>query len=385
MHLTKATGTFRNGSLSCGFCRDLFGSALKKYKLMESESVKIKSLKEHVLESISSILFSEKFPSCDFTPEGILALVDEIASYHEEGKELFPHILITTNLAELLKSIPSVHKIQINSTELCAQEFSSALKLCAPLAVDSWIVFFQIDVESKKLQYGLLSSELSETSPSIHRQLIGDMSSDIINIPFIYISNIGQRTVLIEGSKNKVAVSLSLKGIINVSNISIHTLAINIAKNCKKEIQDNLIFYFEKLLNTALNECHGTLVAVVEDDTESINLLKNCLKDGTYLEETIDISVLVENSENEKSREASTLVRIYSSIIRNMLNFDGITIFSTGGKVIGYHCFVKQEDSPETTNGARFRAFDAMVNSKAFVCCLYKSQDGDEKIWSKHD
>ena len=352
---------------------------------MANQSIKIKSLNEHVVESVSTVLFNEKFPSCEVTPDGIVALVDEIASYHEEGKELFPHILITTNLSALLKSIPSVQKIVVRVNELCVQEFYAALKLCAPLAVDGWVVFLEINVPNKTIKSGLLSTELSETSPSLHRQLIGDMASNGVEYPFVYISNIGHRTVLIEGLKEKIAVSLSLKAIQDISSGFAKPLAANVAKKTPPAIRDTFEFYMEKLLNTALKECHGTLVAVVEDDKPSIDFLKTCLEDGTYLEEPIDLALFVVNSEQEKSREASTMVRIYSRIIHNMINLDGITILSSAGKVLGYHCFVKQGDSKDAPGGARSRAYEAMVSSKAFVCCLYKSQDGNEKYWSRND
>ncbi len=352
---------------------------------MTEKIIKIKSLKEHVAESIAAVLWSEKFPSCDLTPYGVLALVDEIASYHEEGKELFPHILLTTSIGGLLKSIPFVQQIVVRHNELCVSEFQTALKLCAPLAVNGWIIFIEINVSEKKIKFGLLSSELSETSPSLHRQLLGDLSQKNIGYPFIYISNIGQRTVLIEGEKKKVAVSLSLKTVQDISSGAVNVLAAHIAEKSNPEIRETIKFYFEKLLNFSMKECHGTLIGVVEDDQTSIEQLKNCIEDGIYFEFPIDFALLIENSEDEKSREASSMVRIYSSILQNMLNFDGITILSTRGKVIAYHCFIKQECSQEASGGARTRAFEAMIGSKAFVCCLYKSQDGNEKIWSKNE
>lgn len=352
---------------------------------MADQTIKIKSLKEHVVESISSVLWSENFPSCDDTPHGVLALVDEIASYHEEGKELFPHILLTTDLTELLKSLPFIQKIMLKGDNLSVKGFQSALKLCAPLAVDGWIIFIELNVSDKNIKYGLLSSELSETSPSLHRQLLGDLSPENADLPFIYISNIGQRTVLIEGVKNRIAVSLSLKTIEEISCDSVNLLAENVAMKIKTEIRDTIIFYFEKLFNTSLKECHGTLIGVVDDEQTSIAFLKDKLEDGIYLDEPIDFALLVENSEHEKSREASSMVRIYSSIVHNMLNFDGITVLSSGGKVIAYHCFVKQGDNQEDLGGARSRAFEAMIRSDAFVCCLYKSQDGNENFWRKND
>jgi hypothetical protein len=352
---------------------------------MNDKSIDIKSLQEHVVESIASVLYSESFPSCELTPKGILALVDQIASYHEEGTELFPHILITTSLGGLLESVPFVQKIVVREADLHTSEFNKALKLCAPLAIDGWVIFIELNISDRKIIFGLLSSELSETSPSLHRQLLGDLSQENTNVPFLYISNVGQRTVLIEGDKKQIAISLSLKTVQDISSGAVSDLSNHIAKNTIAEIKETIISYFEKLFDISLKNCHGTLIGVVEDSLENIENLKKVLNDGVYFSNPIDLSLLIENSENEKSREASSLVRIYSSILQNMLNFDGITVLSTSGKIIGYHCFIEQESSLGNSGGARSRAFEAMVRSKAFICCLYKSQDGHEKFWSKNE
>ena len=40
-------------------------------------------------------------------------------------------------------------------------------------------------------------------------------------------------------------------------------------------------------------------------------------------------------------------------------------------------------ENVEVVGGARSRAFEVMKASNVFCCCFYKSQDGNEKIWSK--
>ena len=73
------------------------------------------------------------------------------------------------------------------------------------------------------------------------------------------------------------------------------------------------------------------------------------------------------------SREASTINRLYASIVQSMLNHDGLTLFTTTGKLIGYHIFVKPDtnEQGEVVGGARSRAFEVMKASKVFCCCFY--------------
>lgn len=62
-----------------------------------------------------------------------------------------------------------------------------------------------------------------------------------------------------------------------------------------------------------------------------------------------------------------------------MMNHDGVTLFTTTGKIIGYHYIVdnKITANVQMVGGARTKAFYALVNSKAFVCVLMKKQEGE--------
>lgn len=132
---------------------------------------------------------------------------------------------------------------------------------------------------------------------------------------------------------------------------------------------------------------HGNLIGVVEDDSDAIEQIKTELHDGIYLHEPIDIVELVEQAEAEKTNESSIRLTAHTSLVSSMLNHDGITLFTTKGRLIGYHLFIKskpevQEAEGEVVGGARSRAFEAMkgLNLKA---CLYKSQDGNMKYYEK--
>ncbi|MFH1114191.1 MAG: hypothetical protein V1792_09745 [Pseudomonadota bacterium] len=344
-------------------------------------TVSTQSLRDHVLSNIEGVLWRESFPKCDNAPIGILTIVDAVAAYHEEGKELYPRVLITTDLDGLLKSVPFAHKIEIRRANITSREFPDALKLCAPLATDGWVIFMEIDTHTDQIRSGLVSLELSETSPTFYRQVFGDLSYDT-GIPTIYIANIGKRVVAIDGrSGGRLVVSLTLRDHATQAVNHVQELARVISFSCEDDHRDTVENFVTKLLETGLRDCHGALIAVVKDDITAIEILKNSLTDGTYLEDPIDTPGHLKNCEAERTPEAFTRARLFADIVKNMLSFDGITVFTNTARVLAYHCFVKDSGPGSGSTGARSRAYEAMIGSNIFTCCFCRSQDGDERIW----
>src|SRR5688572_13601938 len=136
-----------------------------------AQEAKNESLREHVLASIGDYLYKEGFKTNAITPLGILEAINLISDYHEEGIPLFPELIITNSLA-FFKTIPNKDLI-IGEGKLTVDEFKKAIKLCAPLAVDNWIIFIEVSEES--LKYGIVSAEMTETSLSIYHQTVGDL------------------------------------------------------------------------------------------------------------------------------------------------------------------------------------------------------------------
>ncbi len=352
---------------------------------MQKQNVSEQSLRDHVLDSIGNFLYKENFPKCDITPMGIMNLVDLISNYHEEGKELFPEIIVTSNINKILEALPFARKINISSSQLSIDQFSRSLKLCAPLAKDGWILF--LELKGDQIEFGLISAEISEISPSFYSQIIGDLSMFDEKATIAYIKNIGTKTVLVEGKSSKLIINLSLKDHSLIGESKIAELCKMIVKDLSEEIREMCFVFFEKLLPDSIKESHGTLIAIVEDNIDRIASLKSRIEDGVYLHEPIDLVSHIEVSESEKTRESSTSVKVFATLIKSMICHDGITIFTSKGKLVGYHCFVKPEDKSEcfVVGGARTRAFEAMKNSGLFCCCFYKSQDGHELIWREND
>lgn len=135
-----------------------------------------RSLRSHVLDLIGSFLYEEKFPNSTHLKEGILNLIDATSSYREEGEELYPEIFITDDIDAVLRTLPFCKQVEIASKPESVLEFSKALKLCAPLSKDGWVIY--ISVNNGDMKYGLVSTEISELSPTFRKQSVGELSEN---------------------------------------------------------------------------------------------------------------------------------------------------------------------------------------------------------------
>nr|WP_320021727.1 hypothetical protein [uncultured Draconibacterium sp.] len=357
-----------------------------------NQEEKYSSLRESTYESIGNFLFAERFNTCEKTQEGILEIINLISDYYEEGVHLYPEVIVTNSL-EFFKTI-SNREIVIDHKSLDVEEFKIAMKLCAPLALNNWIIFFEI--RDNKIKYGVVSAEMTETSPSIYEQTVGKLGIDIENVnddddlkstTIAYIRNIGSKTVELVGLKKKLIVSLTLDKPLEISNNEIARIAEISTVKCESDYKTNITSFLEKVINEAIKIGHGNLIGIVDDNEENIDKIKNELKDCTYIEKPIDIAELVNQAEDEQNNETSVALKTHSSILISMLNHDGITLLTNTCKIIGYHMIIKAylKDGEKLNGGARTRAFHSMINSELFIACFYKSQDGNTKIWKKDE
>lgn len=336
------------------------------------------SLRDSTIDKIGNFLYSEGFAKCDKTPIGILELINLISDYYEEGNHLFPEIIIMDNI-DLLKTIPS-RELLIYDGDLEVSEFKQAIKLCAPLALNNWLIF--IEVKNGKMKYGLTSAEIAETSLSMYKQAI-----EMKNEGFIvaYIRNIGKKTVELTSNQNKCVISLTLDEANDILKNEVLDLSIIASSECEEQYSTQITTYLEKLINEAIKIGHGNLIAVVKDDETIISQLKGILNGGVFLQRPIDLSEMIKNTEEAKSNITSVELKSFSSLVVSMLNHDGITVFTSKGRVIGYHFIIDNKIAEKTkiVGGSRTRAFEAMVTSNLCLACFMKSQDGNIKFYKK--
>lgn len=345
-------------------------------------SFTISSLHDNLLQDIKIFLEKEGFRKDDYTSEGLLTLVDLIADYYEEGRHLYPEVVVTNDMS-FFKTMPS-YIVDVKKDPLEVNSFKNALKLCAPLAVERWVIF--IEINSDHIRFGVLSTETTETTLSLYRQTL-DKDLFPRDSTFAYIRGIGQKIVEIRGLRNGLRIYLNLNPPKKISDNPVTMISAAIASGIKGSDPERLPLFFEKLIDESIKAGHGNLIGVVKDDPEEIGKITASLKDGIYLEKPIDIAEFVSQAELEKTNESSVRLTSHSSLVGSMLNHDGITLFTTKGRLLGYHIFVRDHNNDKEVEGglvggARTRAFEAMKNL-GLEACLYKSQDGNMKYYEK--
>jgi hypothetical protein len=332
------------------------------------------------MASIAEFLLDENFKNSIALKEGVLDLINLISDYFEEGTALYPEVLITNNSNEIFKTI-SHREIFIAEEELSARVFKNIIKLCAPLAIGSWIIF--IDVGDKSLKYGLVNAEMTETSPSIYEQIVGSLKVEITDINIAYLKNIGGKAVELTGLKRRLIVSLSLEEIEASNHNVVQAISDEITKKCENVYRTQISTFLNKTIEEALKQGHGNLIGVISDEVWCEEF-RSLFSDGVYLRNPIDLADLVIYTENEKTNESSYSLMAYSRVFSSMMNHDGIILINDKAKVLGYHLLINSINGTEgeqLVGGARLKAYQSMINSKRFSACLYKSQDGDSKIW----
>ena len=106
------------------------------------KAVKPVSIRDTILAQIGEFLFNERFAPGDFIQQGIFEIINLLSDYQEEGKVLFPEVLITNEL-KLLQTIPD-YKIPIGSYPLEIAAFKKIVKDCAPLCTSEWVIYIEI-------------------------------------------------------------------------------------------------------------------------------------------------------------------------------------------------------------------------------------------------
>lgn len=341
----------------------------------------MKSLHEVVVDATGSYLYESGFPKVDGLAAALTEAADLIANYTEEGVRCFPEIVLTTDLTSALQAIAPKQLVHIATTPLVGLDLRSVLKLCAPHCADGWIIYIEVSKQKGEAGYGLLNAELSETAIPARSALLSGENDP----PLIYLSRRSHSVVRIESpGKASLFVNLGVQKPVDVEDNS-GVMAEAIVSDLEEESKASAKTFFEKLLAQALREGHGNLIGVIEDTPEAIEKARKAITDGRLLDSPIDLGeplVRAVGVGRQSDPEATTLLTARKSLVRSFLGQDGITVFTTKGRIIAFNVFVKSaQNAPQIAGGARTRAFFAMQQLGIFTVCFFKSQDGNEKFW----
>jgi len=340
----------------------------------------VKSFREFVFDSLEAFLYREGFPVNGELVKGIAFLANNICHYEEESIRLTPEILISTDLTSIAKTLPTHIVIRIGQGPITMDTFKKALKGTAPLGRDNWIIYVTVDSEANTIDYGLLASGMSEPNPSPYSHLRVGFTDLIPSV--IYIKALSPRLLLVKGKSDELIISFSLEDYEYEDENYFAVLASYITSGVSEEWRAAANDLFVGVLEQAAESSHGCLIAVLREQDDALDRLRTQMKDGILLPEPLDMAACVIDSQQTHDSNAHMSLISMCAVLKRMIGYDGITILSSDGKLLGYNFFVTSDEGVEglPSGGARTRAYQKLCTMDALGCVLFRSEDGAMRI-----
>lgn len=338
------------------------------------------SLKDTVSSNIGDFLLHLDFRTrqIDAFKNGVVEVLNLLSDYYEEGTHLYPEVLFIDDMA-FFKVVNKDYHVFYEGP-MAESEIPRAVKVCAPLAVDGWSIFICVSHNTDVVVWGIVSIEKDVSSLTLYQEVLG---MEEFPYKYFFLRNIGVKMVAIKSSiQPDMIVSLSLHEISDMIENKVREFSEIVAQSCdgnKNEVSTAI----EKTIDRAFKTGHGNLLAVL--DPRSLEEAKEVFANGVFT--SISIARMIEEKDTAQSTSdkvyAGNTLRMNLSLIVSMLNSDGITLFTTDGRVVGFHLIVDNSLANETplVGGSRTKAFCAL-NSIAFIkAVLMRRQEGDIKLF----
>ena len=300
----------------------------------------------------------------------VVEFVAALARYVEEGTQMYPDVYLFSSYERAMRFMPGSSKQLIGTAQVTDDFVKQTLKRCAPLAVDGWKVFLELD--SRVVRYGVFHGDLNSLAVSTEEALLGSQTPDIA---ITRIHKIADDCVEIRNSSGvRQNVYLSNRQSSDLApNQSLTALVDAICSAVAPRALETVQTYTTRVLRDALRDSHGCLVAVCTGKTVPV-----FLKDGAVLETPLDLPALVRAVRSGEATEAE--LKATATLIGGMFNSDGIVVFNKRCQLVAYNCFVKRDAQfvTATAGGARRRAYETLCTKigRGLIAVFIQSQDG---------
>jgi hypothetical protein len=320
--------------------------------------------------------------TCPHVRMGMVELINQISTYKEEGKLLFPEIFITDSLKAITEPLVGCELTPIGKAPKSNKVIIKALKKCAPLATGDWNIY--IVSNGQNFEYGLFRAGFSIVSIPISQSLLtaGNPESNLI-----LVHQISDKIVEVVGVKgNTLVVNFGIKSTVGLNPLAVQDQFIEaILAKVDDAVKDQCRIFLNRLFLYVTQNGHGNLSLVI-DKGESC---PDFLQDGVVLENKISFAEKIAELNRSSSQESGLNILEVNAKLNGVFNLmsgmmmsDGITIFSNDGCVLAYNIFLKHpEDDPNlklVEGGARSRTYYVMTTklSEKITAAFIQSQDG---------
>ena len=302
----------------------------------------------------------------------LVELIVLLARYKEEGVSLSPKVYLTNDMDELTSMLPESEKISIGTSSPDVHGIKSALKKCAPLANEGWLIY--IHDKQNEIDFGLFKGSSNPISVLVDNVLMGE-NEDLIVVKAFQIADECVEIRANNGSFHYVFLNHRKEDSPPPLQFLDELVSAIVQKVNVKDCEPVMSF-LKRLLFDALRQSHGCIIAV----TNMKRAPKFLSDDGVILNNPIDFAELVRDLKDNQI--SPFCLDSKGCLVKGMLNTDGIILFDNRSRLLGYNCFTKVNRNDKVNGGARKRAFAALTAKlgKGLCAVFMQSQDG----WSDY-
>jgi len=334
----------------------------------------VRSIADSIHDLAGTVLFEAGFSKKVLDKEELVEILRTLEDCREEGRALYPEILLTTRLEDCLKPIHPVQLVMCGESTERPGRFRRALKRCAAVATEPWVIVLQVSAE--KLRYGVATTNVRADAESLY-EAVFDFAADAEELPLMFLRRHGTRAVLLRTVKEERVVSLTLSDELLKAAEGITGFARIVCAKTNESNRSNSERVIQRLLEQACREGHGFIACVVENSAVRIAESRKTLQDGAWLEPAIDLSAAEPDELNAAATlENDSALRARINLARQMVEVDLMTMFSSDGKLLGYNIHIPSPKSGGVAGGARTRAFNALKELPFIKAIFMCSQDG---------
>ena len=283
--------------------------------------------------------FAREADLASLTPAFLIHLVGALVDHKQEGSSYFPDVFLWERTNTPYPTPEQDAFILVARAPIEQSGIDRMLLLCAPLAVDGWLIFCELDDED--MAFGIFQPD------ALPPQSICNSA--------VTIRQDGDGTILLGSSRAK-PYSFPATTAAHATDHTIEHQRALLDAIVHRSVPDTCTDRIRHVLSLAIGESDGCLVAVVDRDAS----FEATYHDAVVLQTPIDLPRLFELE--ARNRLPSRIVRRYEPLAGAMVRSDGIVVFDNAARLRAYRWFVSPASSLRAAGGARERAFWTLVS-----------------------
>lgn len=313
---------------------------------------------------------------CARTSTLIAGIVSQLAVYTEEGVVMTPSVFICTSVSRLVQLAGVGEWIALSGVVPIETAGPKLLKAAAPLCSGNWRIYIERLPDGVSCTFGVFCGSSDPSSMTVDEVVLDEYDEQF---PVIRITQSATNKVEVRTSAGD-GIEFRFNNDQDLAELKVHQHVRQLAGaiSASTGVGDVAFSgYIERVLSSAIKECHGTLIAVVSATSEE---LPQSLSDVVLLDPPFSLYERFKQHLDEgKTSVSVSRLQAGSELVSGFIASDGITIFDDAGRVRGYRAFIQSEmvENP-VAGGARTRAFGSMkaVGQRDLAAAFFRSQDG---------